>query len=142
MKKDSLDLSYDSDDISQSDYGMSQSEYGMSDDKLVQFSVRELNRYLRGLPKDEVMRLKQRRRTLKNRGYAASCREKRITQREELEMERKLLKDKVDQLTHENMQVREELDSLRAKYDALRTFAQTSKIAMVTVLGKHEPAED
>ena len=134
VKKDSPELNYDSD--------MSQNDSSVSDDKLVRFSVRELNRYLRGLPKDEVMRLKQRRRTLKNRGYAASCREKRITQREELEMERKLLKDKVDQLTHENMQVRDELDSLRAKYDALRTFAQTSKIQMVTVLGKHEPAED
>jgi len=134
VPKGSSELNYDSD--------ISQSDYSVSDDKLVRFSVRELNRYLRGLPKDEVMRLKQRRRTLKNRGYAASCREKRITQREELEMERKVLKDKVDQLSHENIQVRQELDSLKAKYEALRTFAQTSKIQMVTVLGKHEPAED
>lgn len=130
-------MNYDSDTSSQND-----SSFAVTDDKLVRFSVRELNRYLRGLPKEEVMRLKQRRRTLKNRGYAASCREKRITQREELEMERKLLKDRVDQLTHENLQVREELDNLRAKYDALRTFAQANKIHMVTVLGKPETAED
>ena len=95
----------------------------LSDGELVSLSVRDLNQLVRGMNKDEVAKLKQRRRTLKNRGYAASCREKRLTQREELELERGLLKQQVDNLKQENAFVREELHIIRAKYEALKKFA-------------------
>lgn len=97
----------------------------LSDDELVAMSVRELNQHLRGLTKDDMVRLKQRRRTLKNRGYAASCRIKRVTQKEELERQKSQLQLEVEKLARENASMRLELDALRAKYEALQCFARS-----------------
>eukprot|EP00069_Balaena_mysticetus_P014914 bmy_08950T0 len=104
----------------------------LSDDELVSMSVRELNQHLRGLTKEEVVRLKQRRRTLKNRGYAASCRIKRVTQKEELERQRVALQREVEKLARENSSMKLELDALRSKYEALQTFARTVARGPVT----------
>uniref|UniRef100_A0A8C0GQG0 Basic leucine zipper domain-containing protein n=1 Tax=Chelonoidis abingdonii TaxID=106734 RepID=A0A8C0GQG0_CHEAB len=76
----------------------------LSDDKLVSMPIWELSQHLRGLTKEEVIRLRQRRHTLKNRGYAASCHIKRVE-----------LQKEVERL----------LDALRSKYQALQTFART-----------------
>ncbi|XP_049677759.1 transcription factor MafF isoform X1 [Accipiter gentilis] len=113
----------------------------LSDVELMGLSVRELNHHLRGLSKEEVARLKQRRRTLKNRGYAASCRVKRVCQKEELQKQKMELEWEVDKLARENAAMRLELDTLRGKYEALQGFARTvaahgppAKVATASVI--------
>lgn len=98
----------------------------LMDEDLVSMSVRELNQHLRGLSKEEIVHLKQRRRTLKNRGYAASCRVKRLTQKEELERQRGELQQEVEALANQNAAMRLELETLRCKYEALQSYARTA----------------
>lgn len=64
---------------------------GLDDHQLIALSVRDLNRRLHGCPRDMIQRIKQKRRTLKNRGYAQNCRTKRIALKCELEKTNKLL---------------------------------------------------
>ncbi|XP_038217285.1 transcription factor MafK [Colias croceus] len=104
----------------------------ISDDELVSISVRDLNRQLkmRGLTRDQIVRMKQRRRTLKNRGYAASCRIKRIEQKDELETEKSQEWHDMEAMQEENNRIRDEIEALRSKYDALKRFATMKSIPL------------
>jgi len=100
----------------------SNGNHGIGNEELIGMSVRELNRRLRGVQPSEVSRLKQLRRMLKNRGYAANCREKRLTRKEELELERDALKREVGKLTKQNEKVKKELEKIHGDYENLRAY--------------------
>lgn len=100
-------------------YPTSYSDDLLSDDLLTTLSVRELNKRLHGFPREDVSRLKQKRRTLKNRGYAQNCRSKRLLQRQELELTNQSLKEDlralhaaVARLTYERNYMRDRLARL------------------------------
>jgi len=84
----------------------------LNDDMLTTLTVRELNKRLHGCPREEVVRLKQKRRTLKNRGYAQNCRSKRLHQRHELEKANRVLNQDLHRLKLEYSRVCQERDAL------------------------------
>lgn len=102
----------------------------ISDDELISISVRDLNRTLklRGLTRDEIVRMKQRRRTLKNRGYAASCRIKRIEQKDELETEKTQEWHDLEQIQEDTRRLQDDTNAWLAKFESLKKFAVDQKI--------------
>ncbi|GLV38887.1 traffic jam [Carabus blaptoides fortunei] len=87
----------------------------LNDDLLMSLSVRELNKRLHGCPREEVVRLKQKRRTLKNRGYAQNCRSKRLQQRQDLESLNRNLQSELHRLKVELARVSQERDLLKQR---------------------------
>lgn len=92
---------------------------GLTDRELVTLSVRELNRRLSGLSKSNATKLKQRRRTLKNRGYAQNCRTKRLQAKSNLEEENSSLNVQVQILQQQFECMSAERDRYKRQYEQL-----------------------
>ncbi|XP_036375025.1 transcription factor MafAa-like [Megalops cyprinoides] len=113
-----------------------------TDEQLVSMTVRELNRQLRGFSKEEIVRLKQKRRTLKNRGYAQSCRFKRVQQRHMLESEKCTLQSQVEQLKQEAARLTKERDLYKEKYEKLVSRSYNSRDSPNGTHGKEAVPEE
>lgn len=100
---------------SHSSYTSCSGEDLINDDLLMKLSVRELNKRLHGCPREEVVRLKQKRRTLKNRGYAQNCRSKRLQQRHDLEITNRQLHHELQKIRMELSRIAQERDQLKQK---------------------------
>lgn len=99
----------------------------ISDDALLKLSVKDLNKLLKSLSPEERSKLKKRRRILKNRGYAANCRTKRMSQKEILEMEKVKLESDVKRLKYNNEMLKIKLDSIKDRFKDLQHYATVLK---------------
>ena len=99
----------------------------IGDEALLQLSVKDLNKLLKSLSPDDRTKLKRRRRVLKNRGYAANCRTKRMSQKEILQMEKEKLEKDVHKIAHDNDMLKLKLDSIKERYKDLQQYATILK---------------
>ena len=95
----------------------------VSDSELVSLPVRDLNRRLKTLQLDRaaILQLKQRRRTLKNRGYAHNCRQRRHLLRSELQTTRSGMEAKIEAMSKAIVRLEEERDLYKERLERLET---------------------
>ncbi|XP_065674891.1 uncharacterized protein LOC136091351 [Hydra vulgaris] len=94
----------------------------ISDNDLMVMPVRQLNLKLKNLPKDEKLKLKARRRLLKNRGYAQTCRERRLYSQRTVMEENEHLKNLLKQVTIEK-------NIIESKYNHLKNAIKKAKLS-------------
>lgn len=88
-------------------------ELDITGSQLIVMSVKELNKRLVNCPSSMVDMLKRCRRTLKNRGYAKSCRVKRIAAKQQLEQINKRLVKENRELKQRNRSLAEQVSQLQ-----------------------------
>ena len=108
-------------------------------------TTRELNRRLQSVTSDERRQLKMRRRTLKNRGYAQTCRTRRLVDQHQLKdanealvKEVNVLKGTVDTLTAERDYYRDQCTYYRQRCENCEGLLQLVVCGDDTVNVKNE----
>ncbi|KAK9728310.1 bZIP Maf transcription factor [Popillia japonica] len=122
-----------------SGYSTGSEDLSLSDELLMTLSVRELNKRLHGCPREEVVRLKQKRRTLKNRGYAQNCRSKRLQQRQDLETMNRTLQLELQKLKVELARITQERDVLKQRLHIGRSQQQQQPVHNLNSDGQSSP---
>lgn len=99
---------------------------GVTDEELVLKPTRELNQILRdsGLSNTQIKKLKSKRRTLKNRGYAASCRVRMDELYITLEKEVTDLEKKVIEVDQDIAEKQKAIDETKIKYKRILEWAR------------------
>lgn len=102
---------------------LSAKEALFTEKELRELGVKDINYLLklRGLSKAEISRVKQRRRTLKNRGYAQHSRLRRIENKTNLEVEKESLLKELEQVQRQADATARERDFYKNKYVQLLT---------------------
>lgn len=92
----------------------------LTDEEIASMRVRELNRLLRNVPGNEAMKIRKRRRNLKNRGYAVTCRLRKQQEHEDLINENTSLRKQVDDGRWTLLRVSKEKEAFQKKYIELQ----------------------
>jgi len=102
----------------------------VNDEELINIEIKELNKRIkdRGVSKELATRLKQRRRTLKNRNYATSCREKKDAEIITLEGEKAVELEHLKDLEMYNQKMREKVESMKKDYQRIMEFARENNL--------------
>jgi len=105
-------------------------EWAITDEELVTYNVKELNRILKtkGISRDEVNSIKQRRRTLKNRGYAATVRVKREESKSDLEKKLGVIDEDEKRQRIEMNQLSTDIEKIKRVYSAILRYATKKNI--------------
>ncbi|ESO12379.1 hypothetical protein HELRODRAFT_158888 [Helobdella robusta] len=95
----------------------SQKHVNISSEQLAKLKFKELKRLFKSLPETKVQELKKKRRQLKNRNYAKTCRHKKITKNVSLEEEVKMLRQERIHYVNEISKYKEEIKLLKMKLE-------------------------
>lgn len=88
----------------------------ISDEEIKNLRVKELNKLLRNIPLDEAAKIRRRRRNLKNRGYALTCRQRKQQEHETLINENTSLKKELEEGKRKLLKVLNEKEEYKKKY--------------------------
>ncbi|TRY75087.1 hypothetical protein TCAL_10802 [Tigriopus californicus] len=104
----------------------------MTDEELASLNIKDLNRKLKekGLSKSIIEKLKQRRRTLKNRKYATDCREKKDVEVHHLEGSKESEETELSMLENDNKTLRNQVKELKQEYARSLEFARKNNIEL------------
>ena len=107
----------------------------ISDEEIKNLRVQELNKLLRNIPWDEAMKIRRRRRNLKNRGYALTCRLRKQREHEDLMNENTLLKNQLEDGKWKLLKIWNEKEAYKKKYvqtqRALTAYKQQMEASLV-----------
>ena len=102
----------------------------ITDEEITNLRVSELNRFLRNVPWNEAARIRKRRRNLKNRGYALTCRLRKQREQEDLINENTSLKKQLEEGKFKFLKIWKEKEAYKRKYLQLQKSFAVHKTIM------------
>lgn len=93
----------------------------ISDEEIQNLRVQELNKLLRDMPREEAAKIRRKRRNLKNRGYALTCRMRRQQFQEDLFSENQLLKKQLEDDREKLRKILKERNIYKSKFLQLQS---------------------